>query len=100
MLVAHPLGTETLPPDLEGSGLELLVATEGEPALAAIGRGWVDVAIVDGQFEGDGLAFCELMWAEAPGFPVLLTGPHDEDLVTRALSAGADDYLVLPLRPA
>ena len=35
-----------------------------------------------------------------PGFPVLLIGPNDENLVTRALELGADDYLVLPLRPA
>jgi len=89
-----------VPPDLEGSGFELLVATDGPWALSAVERGLADVAIVDGRFEGDGLAFCERLWTGAPGFPVLLTGPNDENLVTRALSAGADDYLVLPLRSA
>jgi two-component system response regulator RegX3 len=40
------------------------------------------------------------LWSEHPGFPVLLIGPNDENLVTRALASGADDYLALPLRPA
>ena len=31
---------------------------------------------------------------------MLFIGPNDENLVTRALAAGADDYLLLPLRPA
>ncbi len=46
------------------------------------------------------MAFCERLWSEHPGFPVLLIGPNDENLVTRALGSGADDYLALPLRPA
>jgi len=100
VLVAHPLGGGAVPPDFEGSGFELVVATEGRTVMSAVERGLVDVAIVDGRFEGDGLAFCESLWQEAPGFPVLLTGPNDENLITRALSAGADDYLVVPLRSA
>jgi len=31
---------------------------------------------------------------------VLFIGPNEENLVTRALASGADDYLLLPLRPA
>ena len=62
--------------------------------------GRADIAIVDGRFEADGLAFCEQLWAEYAGFPVLLIGPNDENLVTKALTSGADDYLALPLRPA
>jgi two-component system response regulator RegX3 len=58
------------------------------------------VAVIDRHFDGDGLAFCRSLVAEAPWFPVILTGPNDEDLVTTALAAGADDYLAVPLRPA
>jgi two-component system response regulator RegX3 len=99
-MVAHPLGTDAVPADLEGSGFEVVVATDAASAIAAAGSGRADVAVVDGRFEGDGLGFCEQLWAELPGFPVLLIGPNDENLVTRALALGADDYLVLPLRPA
>jgi two-component system response regulator RegX3 len=100
VLVAHPLGADAIPADLEGSGFEIVVATEAGDALEAAAGGRADVAIVDGHFEGDGLGFCERLWAAVPGFPVLLIGPNDENLVTRALAVGADDYLVLPLRPA
>jgi two-component system, OmpR family, response regulator RegX3 len=100
VLVAHGLGAGAVLVDLEGSGFEVVIASEAEAALAAARAGRADVAVVDGRFEGDGLAFCEQLWVELPGFPVLLIGPNDENLVTRALGMGADDYLVLPLRPA
>jgi len=100
VLVAHPLGAGALPTDLEGSGFEVVAATDASSALAAASGGLVGVAVVDGRFEGDGLAFCERLWGEVPGFPVLMIGPSDEGLITRALAAGADDYVVLPLRPA
>lgn len=100
MLVAHPLGIEAVPCDLQGSGLEIVVVTDGPSALRVACGSAADVALVDGRFDGDGLYFCQQLWAERPGFPVLITGPDDEDLITRALSAGADDYLALPVRPA
>ena len=100
VMVAHALGTGAVPADLEGAGFEVVVATDGEAAFAALRAARADIAIVDGRFEGDGLAFCEQLWAEHPGFPVLMIGPNDENLVTKALTTGADDYLVLPLRPA
>ena len=100
VLVAHPLGAGAVPADLEGAGFEVLVTVDAASALAAACDGKADVAIVDGRFDSDGLTFCERLWAALPGFPVLLIGPNDENLVTRAWAAGADDYLVLPLRPA
>ena len=100
VIVVHALGAGALPSDLEGSGFEVVVSTESNDALVAVGAGQADIALVDGRFEGDGLAFCERLWSEHPGFPVLLIGPNDENLVTRALASGADDYVALPLRPA
>jgi two-component system response regulator RegX3 len=100
VMVAHALGAGAVPADLEGAGFEVVVATDGEAAMSWAGSARADIAIVDGRFEGDGLTFCERLWAAYPGFPVLFLGPNDENLVTRALAAGADDYLVLPLRPA
>jgi len=99
-MVAHALGAGAVPADLEGAGFEVVVATDAEAALSCTSGGRADIAIVDGRFEGDGLTFCERLWAAHPGFPVLFLGPNDENLVTRALAAGADDYLLLLLRPA
>jgi two-component system response regulator RegX3 len=100
VLVAHPLGAEGVAADLQGSGFEVVVATESSSALQGIVGGAVDIALVDGRFAGDGVGFCHQVWAQRPGFPVLVAGPNDEDMATRALCAGADDYLVLPLRPS
>lgn len=100
VMVAHPLGAEAVPTTLEGSGFEVVVATDAATAMAAAISGRADIAIVDGRFDGDGLAWCEALWSQRPGYPVLLIGPNDENLVARALAAGADDYLQLPLRPA
>ncbi len=98
VLLAHPLGAEAVPPDLQAAGFEVVVASDAADGLAASRH--ADVAIVDCRFESDGLGFCRQLWLGSPGFPVLVLGPHDEDLVTRSLAEGADDYLLLPLRPA
>jgi two-component system response regulator RegX3 len=100
VMVAHGLGAGAVPADLEGAGFEVIVATDAEAAMACAGNARADIATVDGRFEGNGLTFCERLWAVHPGFPVLFIGPNDENLVTSALAAGADDYLLLPLRPA
>ena len=100
VMVARPQGPGAIPVDLEGSGFEVVVATDAGTALEAAKAGRADLAIVDLHFEGDGLGFCDRLWGDIPGFPVLLIGPNDENLVTKALATGADDYLVLPLRPA
>jgi two-component system, OmpR family, response regulator RegX3 len=100
VMVAHTLGADAVPAGLEGAGFEVVVATGAEVAMLAALSGQADIAVVDGRFDGDGLAWCERLWSERPGFPVLLIGPNDENLVTKALSSGADDYLLLPLRPA
>jgi two-component system response regulator RegX3 len=100
VLVAHPLGAGAVPADLEGAGFEVAVVLDGEAALVTARAGQADVAIVDVRFEGDGLNFCDRLWTELPGYPVLFIGPNDENMVTKVLGAGADDYLALPLRPA
>lgn len=100
MLVAHALGMGTVAADLEGAGFAVVMARETSAALAAAAGGQADVAVVDWRFEGDGLMFCQRLWAEVPGFPVLMAGPDDEEQVTAALGAGADDYIVLPARTA
>lgn len=100
VLVAHPLGAGGLPADLEGAGFGVVAAKEADEALGALKATGAGLAVVDSRFGGDGLEFCRLVWEQAPGLPVLVTGPNEESLIARALSAGADDYLALPLRPA
>jgi two-component system response regulator RegX3 len=100
VLIAHPLGGNGLQAQLESSGFEVLVANDGASALKAAESGAADLAIIDGHFDGDALGFCRRLWAAAPAFPVLVTGTNDEEAITSALAQGADDYLVLPLRPA
>jgi two-component system response regulator RegX3 len=94
------MGAGGLQADLEDAGFGVVTATDSKSALAAAEQNDVDLAIVEGHFGGYDLAFCERLWAAHPGFPVLVVGPNDENLMTRALAAGADDYLVLPPRPA
>ncbi|HYA44119.1 MAG TPA: response regulator transcription factor [Acidimicrobiales bacterium] len=100
ILVVHSLGSVTVPADLERAGFEVLIVPDPEAAIVAAASGRADLAVVDGRLSGDGLSFCERLWKRCPGFPVLVVGPNDEDFATRALAAGADDYLALPLRPA
>ena len=74
VIVVHALGAGAVPADLESSGFEVIVSTESNEALVAISAGQANIALVDGRFEGNGLAFCERLWGEHPGFPVLLIG--------------------------
>lgn len=100
MLFAHPMVPSAVPAYLEAAGFDVVTATQANAALMAAATGPADIALVDGRFDDDGLSFCRQLWDELPGFPVLLCGPNDEGLIAQSLLAGADDYLVLPLRPA
>jgi hypothetical protein len=46
VIVVHALGTGAVPADLEGSGFEVIVSTESNQALSAIGAGQADIALV------------------------------------------------------
>jgi two-component system response regulator RegX3 len=100
VLVAQRSGEVGELDELESAGFEVVITTEPAPALAALKERRVALALVDAHFGDDGLSFCHQLWASNPGFPVLVIGPRDEDFVARALAAGADDYLVVPLRSA
>ncbi len=100
VLVVGEDGLKGVAQDLEEAGFQVVAARQAASALAALERDGADVAVVDVGFEGDGLSFCKALWSAHPGFPVLVVGPGDEDQVARALATGADDYLVVPLRPA
>lgn len=90
---------------LEQQGWRVLSAPDGESGLQAIEQGEVAaVVLLDIMLPGiDGLALLEKLralprWKDVP--VMMLTGRGDEASVSRALAAGADDYLGKPFEPA
>lgn len=90
---------------LQQQGWRVLEADDGPQALEAIKQGEVtDVVLMDIMLPGiDGLKLLVLLRAEGRwrGVPVMmLTAKGDETSITRALAAGASDYLCKPFDPA
>lgn len=90
---------------LEQEGYRVLEAHDGEQGLQAITEGEVaDVVLLDIMLPRiDGLDLLDRLralprWDAVP--VMMLTAKGDEPSVTRALSAGADDYLGKPFDPA
>lgn len=86
---------------LEQNGWHMIACEDGEQGLQAIEHGpLADVVLLDIVLPGhDGLFVLEALrkqprWREVP--VMMLTGKGDEALVTRAISAGANDYLGKP----
>ena len=89
---------------LAQQGYRVVDAHDGESGLQAISNGSVtDIVILDIKLPGiDGLQLLERLRSmdRWHGVPVMmLSGDGDEPSVTRALNAGANDYLVKPFDP-
>jgi two-component system response regulator MprA len=79
-------------------GYEVLLAEDGETALAVAAEQDPDLVILDVMLPGlDGLTVCHRLRDATPTLPVLMLTARDTvpDRVT-GLHAGADDYLVKP----
>jgi two-component system chemotaxis response regulator CheY len=86
---------------LKRAGFEVLEAANGREALARLATGVpVDIAFVDWNMpELDGLAFVRAVRAEprwARTRLMMVTTETDTAQVVRALTAGADEYLMKP----
>jgi two-component system response regulator MprA len=83
---------------LELEGYDVTGVGNGADALARLGDGGVDVAVVDiGMPDVDGLSVCRSLRARGDRTPVLvLTARHEVADRVAGLDAGADDYLVKP----
>ncbi|WP_423195569.1 Response regulator [Cupriavidus sp. H19C3] len=84
---------------LEGQGLRVSLAANGQQMRAALDKGSVDLVVLDLMLPGeDGLALCrDLRAGEKRHTPVLmLTARNEETDRILGLEMGADDYLVKP----
>lgn len=90
---------------LTGWGHEVIVAEDGEAALAVVlARTRFDVAILDWMMPGvAGVAVCKRLRgipAERHPYVLMLTAKSALEDVVSGLDAGADEYLTKPYRPA
>jgi two-component system response regulator MprA len=94
----EPAVRESLERALAAEGYGVLLATDGEEALAAIERDRPDLVLLDVLMPAlDGLEACRRLRATGNRVPVLMLTARDGvgDRVA-GLDAGADDYLVKP----
>ncbi|MBM4341754.1 MAG: response regulator transcription factor [Deltaproteobacteria bacterium] len=85
---------------LEREGFAVAWAADGQAALAAVGQGGVDLAILDVLMpELDGLSVCRRLRASG-SLPVILLSSRGEEVDRVAgLDLGADDYVTKPFSP-
>jgi two-component system, sensor histidine kinase and response regulator len=88
---------------LEDEGYRVVIASNGEDAVASFQRESPDCVVMDVRMPGvDGFAACERIRALPRGLEtpvVFLTALRDVDTFDRALRAGGDDFLTKPVRP-
>ncbi|MEK8023772.1 MAG: hybrid sensor histidine kinase/response regulator [Candidatus Hydrogenedentota bacterium] len=84
-------------------GYNLVFADSGPEALAKLGHGGIDLALLDVMMPGmNGFEVCSAMKSqpESAGIPVIFVTVRDEvDNVVRGLDHGAVDYVSKPIRP-
>ena len=88
----------TLKAGLTRAGFEVSTAATGEEGVAMVGQAKPDLAIVDFRMPGaGGLEFARYLREQTTIPFVFLSADSDEEIVQRALDAGALGYLVKPL---
>jgi DNA-binding response OmpR family regulator len=85
---------------LEHAGHRVVVAEDGDTALAAAARERPDVVVLDWMLPcRDGLEVCRTLRSASPVPILMLTARGLEEDKLRALYQGADDYVVKPFSP-
>jgi len=88
---------------LEAEGHRVLLATDGEQAIECFAREHPDCILLNVRMTGiDGPTACRRIRALPGGSLVsimFVTALHDLDTFDRALAAGGDDFMNMPLRP-
>lgn len=85
---------------LKGRDHEVQSAASGEEGLDLLGRFAADVVVLDFMLPGiDGFEVCRRIRAATSTSIVMLSARGDDFDVVGGLEAGADDYVVKPVRP-
>lgn len=88
---------------IEGAGMTVLVALDGEQALALIGRITPDVILMDAVMPGiDGFEICRLLKRNnaLSHVPIIfMTGLSETEDIIKGLDAGGVDYVTKPIAP-
>ncbi|WP_319018612.1 response regulator transcription factor [Microbispora sitophila] len=91
---------ESLRLSLGRSGHDVEVARTGEEGLRRMSAAPADIVVLDLMLPGlDGFEVCRRIRAGGPTPIVMLTARGDDLDVVSGLEAGADDYVVKPVRP-
>jgi DNA-binding response OmpR family regulator len=87
---------------LEREGFAVEHVEAGEPAIARVAAGGIDLVVLDLTLPDiDGLDVCRQIRSSHPALPILmLTARREEVDVVVGLDAGADDYVAKPFRVA
>ena len=83
--------------NLKARGYEVLTATDGEEALEAVQKDYIDLIILDIMMpKVDGIQVCRHIreWSDIP--IIILSARGDENDKVKCLELGADDYLTKP----
>ena len=83
--------------NLKARGYEVLTATDGEEALEAVQKDYIDLIILDIMMpKVDGIQVCRHIreWSDIP--IIILSARGDEHDKVKCLELGADDYLTKP----
>jgi DNA-binding response OmpR family regulator len=85
---------------LEREGWEVLVARDGDAALATVASAQPDVVILDVMIPGpDGIEVCRRLRSFSEASVIMLTARSEEVDKLVGLAVGADDYLTKPFSP-
>ena len=101
---AQPLNVKVLEAKLSSEYYEVISATDGASALAAMREEKPDIVLLDIMMPGmDGYDVCRTLKADpaTAGIKiVVLTAFAQQATMQQAFAAGADDYMTKPFRPA
>jgi CheY-like chemotaxis protein len=87
---------------LESRGYKVTEASNGDDAVALVGKKSFDLVLLDEMMPGkDGLTTLEEIKDKSPHLPVIMvTKSEEEDLMDQAIGKKIDDYLTKPVNPS
>jgi two-component system, cell cycle response regulator len=98
-----PIEVRILRKHLSEAGYGVLIAGDGEQALEVVASEAPRLAVTDLMMPRmDGIALCKALRGSPAGRQmqvIMLTGCEEEESLVAALEAGADDYVIKPVRP-